>query len=918
MQALDMDRFIAWDDFKSLTLSVQHREKRPATGASRIIFAAALLKENALAAAAGKSLLSEIVSPSYAADYSPFVSSLALRLPALETLGRRLETMRKIEDPYFADMLAVRDRYALFLADHGLYEPSWDRTPFRETADRWVLFFPELADDWEEYSGELSSPHWAEQGRIRIVPLDRIGAPTLGEAQARKIGDILGTEPKGSEGRGLIRFDDYREELRWVASTIRVLLDQGGLAPSDIILSIPDSEEYAERLALECKLRDVPGDGRLGKSLLDHPGGRFLSALPACPGSHWSFRALKDLLLDRSLPWKDRPTIDALIEFGLRFRCVSGYIEQGVEVDVWERSFERLEDQEVSIHLPVGRIRSLYRRLKRDISDAVRAETFSELREKLLMFISNHLERSEMAEETDSVLSRALEELSVLAETENLLKGLAVPDPYGVFQTHLRSVQYVFQAGVPGVRFYKYRVAAGIGSAVHFILNMTQNDANIRVNPASFLREDRRLALGLEDRDLSGTFIHAYRLSGGFCVFTAADRTAAGHGVPHRCFSVPPFSPPVRASDLPQPTDSVAAEMALADGYSLEDPREPSALQRTGWQAARRTVRPAVDFRVSPVMDVELRGALSARLTKKDEKEATGDKTGTERLSPTDLNEYTRCPFAWLLQRGLGIRDKQTEIETIDQRDLGILYHRILERFFLRIKDQGGRFRLDAMDQYRDFLAQEVRAALEERSKEEGAFQESVYAMLETRVYAALADYLEKDAEILNGSTVVGAEHELHQSFPGIGPALGGIADLILVDRNGDYVLTDFKTGQIPKAADLLPDQEDRVENLQMAAYVGMLESDGSGTVKEARFYSLDNRAYQRVISEQKPTGRSPLPVAREAYQNPIDLAVRLCAAMDASLRCGEYAVPKPKHRWVCASCRVASVCRLPFSGGEA
>lgn len=892
-EPVDVSRFIAWDNFKAATLSADRGDAAAAGGAARTIFAAALLEENAAASDAGAPLLLELIYPAHARTYGPFIPGLARMLPALDGVVRRSSERSGLRDPYFSDLAFIRERYGVFLERYRLYEPSWNRTPFRPSADRWVLLFPELAEDWQDYVAELE-----ERPEVRIINLDRIAAPTLpAGVPPEKVAAILGK----MAGR-LTRFTDAREELRRLALTVRALLDEGVLGTEDIVLSVPDLEEYAERLALEFSLLDIPISLRLGRSLAEYPGGRLFAALAACRSERWSFRSLKELLLDGAYPWKERNRITALVDFGLRYRCVSGYREGGREVDVWEETFKRQGYKELS---------DFYNKLKQNILAVLSARSFADIRQKLLEFTTKYLVREEFDKDVEAIYARSLKMLAQLSEIEERLAGLKVPSPYELFLAALREERYVFREDTPGVAVYQYRVAAGIGPAVHFLPGMTHEAATVRSDGAPFLREDRKGYLGLEEMDLSEPFIRAYALSGAAAFFSAPDRTFSAHSVPHRFLSGPPFPPPLQADELPQAADPLEHEHRAPRTESLRG-AEPASTQRRGRKAAEiiRAADRAADLRTHPLEDAESARHLRSRLAERD---------GDRKLSPTDLNDFLACPFSWLLRRGLGIQEKQMEIETVDQRDLGKLYHRILERLFKRIAAEDARFRKENQKLYLNFLEEELDAALAEGAAREGAFQESVYGMLRTRLSASLGAYLETDSPLLDGCAILGAEHPLRRDYPEIGMALSGIADLVLRSNDGALALVDFKTGLMPAAADLVGDEKSAPANLQMASYIRMLEREGSERVEQARFYSLDNREYRHVVAAEGPKrSNALLPLPRQEYQGAVDAVDAVLRSCADHLQSGSYPVPPPAGRQVCASCAVTSVCRIVFSGAEA
>jgi hypothetical protein len=262
------------------------------------------------------------------------------------------------------------------------------------------------------------------------------------------------------------------------------------------------------------------------------------------------------------------------------------------------------------------------------------------------------------------------------------------------------------------------------------------------------------------------------------------------------------------------------------------------------------------------------------------------------RLSPTDLNEAAACAFSWLLRRGLSVRDKETEIETVDAKELGTLYHRILERLFLRIAAEDPRFRAERSAVYGGFLDVEIDAALAEKRRIEGAFQESVYDMYRTRIRSALGAFLAAAAPELDGRILVGAELPLRREYPGHGVALSGKADLVFAADSGGLSVYDFKTGNPPAAGFLVPDEETReLGDYQMAAYVRLLESGRQEKVAEAAFYSIENREFRRVLSEEK-TGRGALPIPRDGFESCLRSVDEALEAVAGAVAEAYYPVP--------------------------
>ena len=906
--AVDEERFIAWDRFKAICLSEDRRNQKPINQAARSIFSASILSENAVAKEKGNAHFSELVAPQYVSNWMALVSSFTRMLPVLDGFFHRharLDIKQISADPYLRDLHFVFTRYSHFLKTNLLFEPAWGRVSFNPGPYNWVLFYPELVEDWIDYKDDV-----AISASTHIFGITEATNPFQHNPLVEKI--MAGVSGK------LIRFASAREEIIWTAKLCCRLIDDAGLDPSEIAISIPNIQEYAVRIGLEFGLHDLPVNLRKGKPLTEQSAGRFFSALATCSSTRWSFRALKDLLLDGAYPWKYKERIDAFLEFGLHFRCVSGYTENDRIVDVWEKTFERLHGHESELPLPLVSNENFYKKLKRSIQKITQAKTFALLRQALIEFKSDHFDVQVMHPDTDKVFARVLEELEDLADTEARLSNISIVDTYSLFLTHIKGVEYVFQSSNPGINIFDYRVAAGIPAQVHFILNATQDAAVVRSDPVPFLREDRKQQLRIEERDLSTDFLKAYAVSGASIIFTSAERGFSHHSVPHHFLMSNSFSslPDAAKSAVSTISDPYQYEAALL-AKTLPEPTSKvraCSSQAKGWISAGITrstlgMPGPLDARRDPFQDLELRERIKARLC--------GDKDAP-RISPTDLNELSSCPWSWLLRRGLGIRDKETEIATVDARELGSLYHRILERLFNRMSQESPRFRVEDISKYNAMLGQECSAALLERSQIEGAFQESVYSMLETKILSALEAFLDQAIEKLDAAGLVGAELPLRLEYPDYGLALSGKADLVIQANDGSFTLYDFKTGLVPRSSDLAPNDDGNLGNFQIAAYIRMIEKDKTDKIRNAAFYSIEDRKFTNVLSTDiDRKSNQYLPLTRDEYESGLDAlddTIQVAAGMLAE---ASFSIPPFGFRQACATCTVASVCRLPFSGGE-
>ncbi|MCA1949049.1 MAG: PD-(D/E)XK nuclease family protein [Treponema sp.] len=929
---LALERFIAWDEFKARTLSVRRTGERPANSLSRLIFASHILEKNAREAQAGAPLFKELLPQAHAAEYTAFINHVGSLLPSLKTLMEKAGGQAGSQtDPYLLDLRILYHSYMDFLAAHRLYEPDWVRSPFQAGSARYVILFADLADDWEAYEAELSRESSVIIYTVQDIQKDTIQIDEVPPgAEAAAMAGAAHPKPAASPGaiempgtaefpsalnNSLLRFTSAQEEIRFVANLLAYVVHNKILEPEDIAVSIAHLEDYAEELRLECRLRSLSLGIRQGTAITDQAGGRLFLHLQSCSQSRWSYQALKGLLTDRALPWKNTEIIQKLLGFGLTYRCLTGYREQGKEVDVWEKTFEHIQKGKTNCPYPVNDLSRFYRQLKRDITDIVNARTFQELQEKLIYFGSNHFDRALMDAETDRVYARAMEELGRLIETEQYLKDCTTVNAFSVFLAHLKSTTYVHQSKPGSIAVYPYRVAAGIAPKLHIVMNTTQDSASILVDPAPFLREDRKRRLDFSAIDRSDAFIAAYRIAP-LCFFTAPDRGLRGHGIPHQAISSRKDIRVLGPENLP----------FVQDWYIIEETKQglenlsPFAVQQEAWRRSRalqgslsteQDIR-KTDIRRAPIGSSPLVEALYAKLT-------TSVHKNPNHISPTDINNFINCPFQWLLTRGLGIEELELEIETIGQKDIGILYHLILEEFFQSIgQSPGQRIRANETEAYKNLIQEIMKRKLEGQRNREGAFQESVYEMLAERIQEHLFAYLDQELPGLDSCAVLGPEYPLSLFYKNLDIYLSGKADLILMDNEGKLVIVDFKTKNTPKPKELYFNNDGLVTNLQMAAYIKMAEAQIGSPVGRAVFYSIEERKNTWVVHPEGPkTKRSPLPLPRLDYEDVLKHLDMVLADMAASIRKGSFPVVDRAYRSICSQCPVKAVCRITFSGGD-
>lgn len=1004
---LDLRRFIAWDVFKEETLSQREETLRPANRLLRLLFANHCLKENKKRIQDGKPLFYQLIPPAYAADYQVFVPYVAELLPTLKKIVAAIENQtartkqegragsapdgsisasfffsdglsfsmpswfQQVQDPYYQDLVLLYYWYDQFLLNQGFFEPSWREGVFSGNPSNWILFFPELLEDWDQFEGALPSavkrvplsvldrgdmqkggagdvPENEELPLRREVPAAEdhhlkkappfLGSPAFeaSEQQGGLQSTYLTTLLRGLR-QGVLSFSTIREEVRFVVLLLRELLRSGTYRCQDILISIPELEKYRELLQLESALRDVPLQIQQGRFLAELPGGSFFLRMQEVEASLWSYDALRYFLEDGAIPWKERKKNLWLLEFGKLFRCLSGFREGESPHDVWLETFKKIKDfstQDLAAKgwygPSVAELETYYQELKRQVQKCLFAPSFEKLKRYLDEFITAFIDRSAMDDLVDPVFAIAQDELEQLIRLETSLQDFVVENPYALFIQHLKQTPYVAQGKGAGIRVYPYRVAAGCGGALHIVMNASQEALSVVVDEGPLVREDRKASLGIKSKDLTLFFIDAYRGGGAYVFFTVPQRTLDGsYCLPHQALRLVEWNPGGPSSGQASLIPPGISLGDLVRGVLQQDPyekRDPLGGSETAAQAlastrlARRHYPQGgghlwYDLRREPLEDPALLKEIQARFKNE--------------ISPSSLNLFLRCPYAWFLQQALRIQELETEVVTVDARDEGLVYHAILEGFFKELQKEGI-LEGGQLERYQKILDTHIERALRYFTRQEGVFQEEVYHMLITRIGGRLRDYLAQDMKNLSGHRIVGVEfdgafYELPQKEGNGSPyRLAGRIDLLTMDREGNLMITDFKRKRLPDSGALLfqesalPSRENMYD-LQIAAYIRMVEHTPMEAecrkVSQARLYSLEEGKLQKVIDPiESATSRGRLPVSRDDYESTLEMVDWLCEAYVEALESGDFPVPDLDHQEVCEDCSVRSVCRVPFA----
>lgn len=886
--SIAMERFMAWDTFKAQAVRSQQQDKKSIPSVLRKMFVQQLIEENAERCRSGqKPVFESLVNPRYAEQALSFSDWIAKLLPPLASWYRAYTGGGDVRSAGVADthgsvypadgedrdLVTIALRYQAFLDEHGLFEPAWERPPFRSDGHTYIVFFPSILEDFSEYEQILlDAPH------VRFVDIP----------------DCCRTDRIA-----VCRFANARCELDALVHTLQELHD-AGIAWQDILVSVPDIQTYAPYIERQCSLYAIPCAVRAGQTLASYGAGRFFSLAAQCVRSRFSFASLKSLLLDKNLPWKEPDVIDQLMEFGRKHNCLCSWNEQGRTADIWEKAFASAGGaREERAHV-------FYTQLAAQLKALVRAPSFAALQTEYWKFRGAFFDMDRCSDITDKTLARCIAELTSLAGVSESF-GVRVPDSYAFFTEHLAGKVYTPQQERGGVAIVSYRTAAAACAGVHIVIDASQRGITVLQRPLSFLRQLKREKLKLEDRDVSLDFAALYRLNSLYSAayFSFSEQGYGEYSVPYSQFAV------------------VEPEQKCSDLYEKE--------QR--WYTADDAVFPERLFSVQKAgfcnwaSDTAGEGSAGS-LRRYIEQKLFSEKDGKRRvrISATALKTFSVCPIQWVYEYLLRLDDYDADAKLVSDNVAGLIYHAALNRFFSAVRAGGQRiaaplceglsaeyerFIADAVDEVIDGAVQTHRIADKELSVIGADLIEAKRQVCKT----ILKDTLTVFTEQFKGYAVA----ETEQPYTALPPAAEssfyyyGVIDLVLLNTEYEPVIIDFKTSGTPALKYCSCGEGNELRDYQIALYTYLFEQSYRNLHPEkqpvqaaqALFWSIHGQKASFVFDEKK---------TRDEFELTLDALHEKAACFAAAAETAGAFTARGTAFADCAVCRFRHICRSVYA----
>ncbi len=912
-------RFLAWDAFKGQALKSKEEGKQAVPALLRKLFARSLLER----IKGGENFFERLINSEYKENALSFTDWLSGILPSLGRwriladkfiVGEKPQGER--DNAENRDYLKLYNEYSRFLDERGLFEPSWKNSRFdSQSKKNYIVFFPELLDDFDEYAEVLAEAQ--KEGRVRLVKL-----PELKEE---------------------IRADYWqsmRLELRMTA--LKILRERAaGTDWSDIALCVPDIENLRPYIERELSLYQIPFVTRSGIKLGKTGAGRIFRKIQDCVQSKFSYQSVRSLALDANIPWKSADEMELLVRLGKEAKCLVQYTgSDGLPVDPWisdlSEGVKKSADADEFLNA-----KKFYKSLKSAATALAEAPSFAKIKKAWTEFESAFLlEKEKIDDSSNKILSRAVALLDELCAIEKrfpeILKGKI--ERYAFFLNEIEGSQYQWQSKRLGISVFDYKVSAQAAIKKQFVINASQEAVTVETLPLKFLSQKERDALLKEkddgaQSDHSEAYVRSYAICSG-AAFSASQKALDGFAIPHSALAAgeKPRGPD---SDLDAADFIKAQKDFLADNGACKNESGLCLTQAQKDSFEKYFSRAEQNESGAAQGGLEKKEFLSAAIERKTKIER-GQNDGRQdriHITATELGDFYPCPRKWIFKDLLRVDEFSLDTDLFEVYDQGSVNHKILELYFESLKQKGEPLPVTDSESGKlasneNFLQEEeiLLPALEKFSrdafekakayKKSALVQEALKSqdkIFAREVLKFLREFCKKEA--YGGWKVEETEWGFGKDVD-LPPILQGRMDLLLRSPDGAIAIIDYKNSSwaIPSGDLNLKKGEGELDDCQMAAYVRLWENDRqkeSDKVSRASFVPIKNFKETKVIAPVLKGNTKA--VVREDFDGALQSLGRLAAGMEKALEKKEFSQEKVKPYKDCVSCSFNSICRTVY-----
>ncbi len=966
VEAVSLERFIAWDKFKGEAVRGTEHDKKSIPSILRKFFVNSLIAQNA-SATDGNVLFKKLINPEFRTDAASFSDWIARLLPSLKLWQKTVKNHPEYKpDDEDSDYTELYNRYSAFLDANNFFEPSWIEPDFSSDGKHYILFYPETLEDYSDYIDVFAScPD------ITIVSLPKT------DSQTSEIQCIKYSDSRKELRRTILQIrklcagnthniDDTRDDNP--AHTNKTVETPTAVRWDQVTLNVPDLETYRPYLERELTKYCVPFVIRAGFPLIQNTAGQVFTEIQNCFNSDFSYDSMRSLLLDEYIPWKSdlKALRENLIQEGNKMRCICGFDEAGAaqdesvsttpadfgagaaqnaknpqHFDSWEEALSSTANKN-TLEL------NFYRNLKHDISSICKSNSFDAIIQAWEIFKEHYLEKNDFSEDANAILGRCITELKSLAQIENEYcivenSSLKVSNHYDFFINELGKKTYTPQSKKTGISVYPYKLSAGAYFQHQFVIDSSQKNLEIQYKKLGFLNEEKRRILGLQNQDktfnASKAFIRLYAAhfptktqiepvaSEESVNFSYAEDSFAGFAICHNALD----QTGDKSTNYLDEEDFILNEKKYMMGRPLSSPLKLSKAQKAQIENFQTLNVPAksdaAENEVSAIVLEKVNSALKKELD------------GKIVITQSDMSKFFPCPRKWIFSKVLSLQEESLDTDLMQPFDMGNINHKILELFMndyyesqnpLPTCTDDGVF--EDEDKIVEVLKNHALTAIHDSSKDYSKSPLS-QKMLDAQINQITANILSflhsflkpnrpSDSKInrnsktegYGGCIVRGVEKSYSVKNQDKNYNYYGKIDLILTSaiQNTDsdgWTIIDYKNSSTPDAKDITVDN-DELSNFQMPMYISLVQANEKvKDIDVARFYAIKEADTSVAIDRNTVNySQDDFEPTMEAFRNYSDEFERIVSSKDFE--------PDPDKVDIyedCVNCTFKSVCRRNY-----
>ena len=719
VSAVPLERFIAWDNFKSDFVSAHQEGKTVIPSILRKMFITDLISSNSQRP---ENIRYSIIfntdnkSTKEISSFADWVCDIVRSLYFWKC--RLIENVPENEwDDEDREYLRLYDDYDKFLNDNKLFEPSWVKDiQFSGENRGFHIFYPELLEDFIDYKDVLSK---ADNVYFYTMPVKSSDD------------DKKSAQDNAPE---VYLYPDSRKELRQTMLSIVDIVKSGKAQWVDFALSIPDIETYKPYIQREFDLYGIPYVIKAGVSLTKNSAGRIFREIKDCYDTNFSYDSIRTLLLDECVPWQDEVSElkERLIREGNRMRCICS-VKNDIWIDAFDRKIENINERITWLkNNSSDNSSSKLKKAEKELADFIelkdfytkfnniivsffpksdKGKTFENIRTSWMNFKSEFLKPTkDFSEDANNILSRCIVELNEIIRIEEKYKecGLFINDPFDFYLQELEKKSYTKQTSQTGVNIFPYKLSAAANFKYQFVIDCSQKNLDISYKRLIYLNDEKRDKLKLTDDDNFITLDNgvqenghkgSYRLRSPkevfielYCKsccsknneniihFSAATETFNGFAIPHNYLKI-------ASSPLPDfdKDDYILNErnLIMKQGIDLSENCGSSVpLLESQINSYNNWILSSISKDNNEYKsNGKIIDAVTEKLITNHKKEADDGKIKiTARGS---LENFFPCPRKWIFKSILTLSDDSLDTNLMKNYDMGNLNHKILEKFML-------------------------------------------------------------------------------------------------------------------------------------------------------------------------------------------------------------------------------------------